>query len=61
MKKIATTIRFLTYIHLSNKCLKLTLYGKNRHEYEFPRKCVAAAKLAKIGRLQTTIAGKVYL
>ena len=41
------------------------LYGekwvKNRQKYEFPRKFVAAAKSAKIGQLQTTIAGKVYL
>ena len=34
---------------------------KNRHEFEFPRKFVAAAKSAKIGQLQTTIAGKVYI
>ena len=31
---------------------------KNRHEFEFPGKIVAVAKLAKIGQHYTMIAGK---
>ena len=34
---------------------------KNRHEYEYLRKFVAVAKLAKIGQHYTMIEGKISL
>ena len=51
MRKIAAKIRFEVDPHMV----------KNRHEYRFPRKFFAAAKLAKIGQLYIAIAGKLYI